>query len=63
MMKFRLALYVCLFITFSSCRENIKDKEWASIGFECAEQQLSAQLKAVPDPTTYPRTIRKDGEL
>lgn len=32
-------------------------------GFTRAEQQLSNQLKAVPEATEYPRTIGKDGKL
>ena len=32
-------------------------------GFTRAEQQLSNQLKAVPEATEYPRTIAKDGKL
>ena len=32
-------------------------------GFSRAEQQLSNQLKAVPEATEYPRTIGKDGKL
>lgn len=32
-------------------------------GLTAAEQQLSHQLVAVPEPTAYPRTIGKDGKL
>ena len=32
-------------------------------GFTRAEQQLSNQLKAVPEATEYPRTIGKDGKM
>ena len=31
-------------------------------GFGRAEQQLAAQIKAVPDSTRFPRTISKDGK-
>ena len=63
MMKFKLLLCICLNIVFFSCNEYKKGKEWVSKGFERAEQQFSAQLKAVPVPTAYPRTIGKDGKL
>lgn len=43
-----------------SGRENT---EFVKRGFDRAEQQLSNQLKVVPESTDYPRTIGKDGKL
>lgn len=38
------------------------DKGFVTQGFERAEEQLSAQLEAVPDSTSFPRTLDKDGK-
>lgn len=50
---------ICLCLV--SCEEK-KQSGMVETGFSVAEQQLSAQLKAVPDPVAFPRTI-KNGEL
>lgn len=34
------------------------EEDIVSRGFERAELQLSAQLKVVPEPNEYPRTIK-----
>lgn len=60
-MKIKLLGALSLFV-FSSCVGTGK-KDIVSVGFERAQQQLSRQLKAVPEPTEYPRTIGKDGKL
>ena len=50
-----------MFACFCSCGTK-NEENIVSYGFERAEQQLSAQLKVIPEPTEYPRTI-KDGKL
>lgn len=56
-----LALCALLFSNCTSSRNN-GDKGFVSQGFERAEQQLSAQLEAVPDSTSFPRTVDKNGK-
>ena len=46
-----------------SCVQTDKKKALIDDDFLVAEQHLSNQLKAVPEPTVYPRTIGKDGKL
>lgn len=55
-------LYFISLLACCSCTEQ-KPASMIEVGFERAEQQLSAQLKTVPEPTDYPRTIGKDGKL
>ena len=60
--KFLILLYLSLAcISLVSCKttltENIVDRS-----FNVARQQLSAQLKEIPEPTAFPRTI-KNGKL
>lgn len=57
--KILLVLLVCAYC--SSCTEK-KQCNMVDEAFFVAEQQLTAQLKAVPEPTAFPRTI-KNGEL
>ena len=55
-MKVKVIFYASL-LMLCSC---VKEKETAIMvknGFERAEQQLSAQLQNIPEPTEYPRTI------
>ena len=33
------------------------------VGYQRAEQQLVSQLKVIPEPEAYPRTVDKDGNL
>ena len=56
-------LALCTFL-FSGCTSGGEkgDKGFVTQGFERAEQQLSAQIEAVPDSTSFPRTMSKDGE-
>ena len=54
-------LWILCLLVFCSCGTK-NEENIVSRGFERAEQQLSAQLKAIPEPTEYPRTI-KDGKL
>ena len=61
-MKVKVIFYASL-LMLCSC---VKEKETAIMvknGFERAEQQLSAQLQNIPEPTEYPRTINKQGTL
>lgn len=54
-----LVLLVCI------CCVSCSEKQQGNIvddAFKVAEQQLAAQLKTVPEPTAFPRTI-KNGEL
>ena len=46
-----------------SCMQADKKKALIEDDFLVAEQHLSNQLKAVPEPTVYPRTTGKDGQL
>ena len=62
-MKLGLIVLTCLACTLFSCSDKNESQQWVSSGFDRAEQQLSAQLKAVSEPIVYPRTIRKDGKL
>ena len=57
-----LCVVSLLGFSLSGC-DNKADAEWVTTAFNRAEQQLSAQLKAVPEPTAYPRTIGKNGKL
>ena len=54
-------LWILCLLVFCSCGTK-NEENIVSYGFERAEQQLSAQLKVIPEPTEYPRTI-KDGKL
>lgn len=55
-----LLLVVCF---LAACGKESRDKRMVSEVFSVAEQQLSAQLNTIPEPTAYPRTIGKDGKL
>lgn len=55
-----LLLVVCF---LAGCGKESRDKRMVSEVFSVAEQQLSAQLNTIPEPTAYPRTIGKDGKL
>ena len=59
-MKINKLWILCLLILCSCSTKN--EEDIVSRGFEIAELQLSAQLKVVPEPNEYPRTI-KDGKL
>ena len=56
-------LILCTFL-LSGCIDSGKksNKGFVAQGFGRAEQQLAAQIKAVPDSTRFPRTISKDGK-
>ena len=58
-MKINKLWILCLLILCSCSTKN--EEDIVSRGFERAELQLSAQLKVVPEPNEYPRTI-KDGK-
>lgn len=55
-----LLFSVCL---LTACGEGRRAEDPVDQVFAVAEQHLSAQLKAIPEPTAYPRTIGKDGKL
>lgn len=55
-----LLFSLCL---LTACGEGRRDGDPVDKAFTVAEQHLSAQLKAIPEPTAYPRTIGKDGKL
>lgn len=59
-MKINKLWILCLLILCSCSTKN--EEDIVSRGFERAELQLSAQLKVVPEPNEYPRTI-KGGKL
>ena len=59
-MKINKLWILCLLILCSCSTKN--EEDIVSRGFERAELQLSAQLKVLPEPNEYPRTI-KDGKL
>lgn len=61
MKKVSLLFVVSLFL-FCSCKGTEK-KGLVAVGFERAEEQLSAQLRQVLEPTEFPRTIGPDGKL
>nr|WP_291529938.1 glycoside hydrolase family 88 protein [Bacteroides sp. UBA939] len=60
-MKVSYILYMSVLMLVACSGEG--DTEIVKRGFERAERQLSNQLKAIPEPTDYPRTIGKDGKL
>ena len=53
-MKLGLIVLTCLACTLFSCSDKNESQQWVSSGFDRAEQQLSAQLKAVSEPIVYP---------
>lgn len=60
-MKITLILIMNLMMLCSCCKNEASDI--INTGYARAEQQLAAQLKTVPEPTAYPRTINKEGKL
>lgn len=54
---------MCLSVMFLSCTERNAKDDFVKLGFERAAVQLKAQLKAVPQPTAYPRTLSPEGKL
>lgn len=54
---------VCLGAFLFSCKGNKQEADFVVNGFARAEQQLSAQLSELPEPTGYPRTIDRNGNL
>lgn len=54
---------MCLSVMFLSCTERNAKDDFVKLGFERAAVQLKAQLKAVPEPTVYPRTLSPEGKL
>ena len=48
----------CLLVACGS-----ENKDMVNDSFSVAEKHLTAQLAAIPEPTSYPRTIGKDGKL
>lgn len=54
---------MCLSVMFLSCTERNAKDDFVKRGFERAAVQLKAQLKAVPEPTVYPRTLSPEGKL
>lgn len=55
-----LLLAACLLM---ACGRESKEANWVDRVYSVAARHLSAQLKAIPEPTAYPRTIGKDGKL
>ena len=55
-MRIRLMSIVCLGAFLFSCKGNKQEADFVVNGFARAEQQLSAQLSELPEPTGYPRT-------
>lgn len=54
---------MCLSVMFLSCTERNAKDDFVKLGFERAAVQLKEQLKAVPQPTAYPRTLSPEGKL
>lgn len=54
---------ICLSVMFLSCTERNAKDDFVKLGFERAAVQLKEQLKAVPQPTAYPRTLSPEGKL
>lgn len=54
---------MCLSVMFLSCTERNAKDDFVKLGFERAAVQLKEQLKAVPQPTAYPRTLNPEGKL
>lgn len=62
-MNIRLISIIGLGIFLFSCNGNKQEADFVVNGFARAEQQLSAQLSELPEPTGYPRTIDGNGNL
>lgn len=60
-MRTNVFFILSLFILCSCSRQ--ESVNFVSTGYERAEQQLTLQLKAMPEPIAYPRTIDKEGKL
>lgn len=55
-----LLFAACLLV---ACGRESKEANWVDRVYSVAARHLSAQLKVIPEPTAYPRTIGKDGKL